>query len=98
LGLAFLVLGLVLAGLGLGRVAWHGFVQTGAMVAFMAGVQEAIRRHVLLRARALFTLYAEGVLDPQDARALDDARARSAEFDRAVREHQRVNAELRGLG
>ena len=80
-----------------GPLAWHGGVQTGGMLAFMSGTTEAIRRHLHRLASAIFTLYAEGVLDPVDAAAIDDARAKNPDFDAAVRRHQELILRLAEL-
>lgn len=76
----------------------QGFLQTGWMLAFMAGTFEAVRRHTTRQARAVFALYADGVLDPADAAAIDDARAKDPKFDAAVREYQQLAARLEELG
>ena len=80
---------------------WHllqGFLQTSAILAFTAGCQEASRRHSTRLARSVFALYADGVLDPADAAAIDDARAKDPKFDAAVREYQQLAARLEALG
>lgn len=76
----------------------HGFLQTGWMLAVMSGSMEAARRHTTKQARAVFALYADGVLEPADAAAIDDARSKDPKFDAAVREFQQVAAQLRELG
>lgn len=50
------------------------------------------RRSMHRQATVLFTLYADGLLDPASTTAIDDARQRDPAFDAAVREHQRVSA------
>ncbi len=75
----------------------QGFLQAGWMLTFMSGSMEAVRRHTTKQARAVFALYADGVLDPADAAAIDDARKKDPKFDAAVREFQRVAAQLREL-
>jgi len=77
-----------------GPIFWHGCVQTGGMLAFISGSIEIVRRHVHRLASAVFTLYAEGQLDPADAAAIDDARGKDPKFDAAIREHQRIVAEI----
>jgi hypothetical protein len=96
--LAAVIVGLVLACFWDSRIVWHGLVQTGGILAFASGCQEAIRRHSNQKARAVFTLYADGMLDGADAAAIDDARKKDPKFDAAVQEFQRVAAELRRLG
>lgn len=58
------------------------------------------RRLMHRQATAVFTLYVDGLLEPEPTAAIDDARAKDPAFDAAVREHQRlcalVTAELRG--
>ena len=76
----------------------HGFLQTGAVLAFTSGCQEASRRHSTRLARSVFALYADGVLDPADAAAIDDARSKDPKFDAAVREYQQLAARLDELG
>jgi hypothetical protein len=61
-------------------------------------VLRAMHAHLLRRARAVFTLYAEGLLAPEEAAAIDDARARDEGFDRRVREFQQLNDQVRDLG
>lgn len=80
-----------------GPAIWHGMVQTGGMLAFMSGVQEVGRRHMHRVATAIFTLYAEGVLDPRDAAAIDDARRKDPDFDAAVIAHRELVSKLAGL-
>jgi len=77
---------------------WHGVVQTCGILACMAGGMEVIRRHTTAQARAVFGLYADGLLDAADAAAIDDARSKDPKFDAAVREHQRVAQQLRQIG
>jgi hypothetical protein len=60
-------------------------------------VLRAMHAHLLRRARAVFTLYAEGLLAPEEAAAIDDARAKDPDFDRRVREFQQLNDRLREL-
>jgi hypothetical protein len=61
-------------------------------------VMRAMHAHLLRRARAVFTLYAEGLLAPAEAAVIDDARAKDAGFDRRVREFQQLNDQVRELG
>jgi hypothetical protein len=60
------------------------------IVAAIAGGIGLVRRHLHRQAIAVFALYAEGALDPADARAIDAARAMDPAFDAAVLEHQRI--------
>lgn len=76
---------------------WFGFLQTSAVLAFVSGATEAARRHTARQARAVFALYADGLLDPAEAAAIDDARAKDPAFDRALAEHQRIAAAVRRL-
>jgi hypothetical protein len=68
-----------------------GFLHCGLLL--LSVVIEAVSRSLLRRqAAAIFTLYLEGVLAPDDAAAIDHARARDPRFDAAVRDHQHVVA------
>lgn len=96
--LAAAIAGLVIACFWSHRIVWHGLVQTGGILAFASGCQEAIRRHSNQKARAVFTLYADGMLAAEEAAAIDAARAQDPKFDAAVHEFQRIAAELRRLG
>lgn len=88
----------VVAGLVWGGPAiWHGMVQTGGLLAFLSGVQELGRRHLHRVATAIFTLYAEGALDPRDVVAIEDARRKDADFDLAVRSHQALHGRVADL-
>ncbi|MCA8976980.1 MAG: hypothetical protein KDC98_19810, partial [Planctomycetes bacterium] len=80
-----LVIGLVLGCFWNHRVVWQGLVQTSAILGFIAGVIEASRRHSTRQAKAVFALYADGVLAAEDAAAIDDARQKDAKFDAEVR-------------
>ena len=89
-------------GLGLGcvwdhRAIWHGLVQVGGMLAFVSGSMELIRRHTTTQARALFALYADGLLAADDAAAIDDARRKDPEFAADVRAFQKLGDRLRSL-
>ncbi|HEX6810583.1 MAG TPA: hypothetical protein VF384_03065 [Planctomycetota bacterium] len=75
----------------------YPIVLIGGIFAFIAGCQETIRRHSTREARAVFTLYADGMLDGDDAAAIDDARKKDAKFDAAVQEFRRVAAALRRI-
>jgi len=92
--LAMLVAGFVLS-------AWSnygmGLVQTGAMFAGVLGGLEWFRRRVRMRARILFTLYADGMLDPEATAAIDAARSQDERFDAAVRSFQQWNAAVTEL-
>lgn len=79
------------------RAIWQGVVQPSAMLAFLSGVLEVIRRHSTRGARAVFALYADGVLDPTDARAIDDARAKDAAFDAELRSYLAIGEQVRAL-
>jgi hypothetical protein len=75
-----------------------GFLQTGWLLAFLSGSFEAVRRHTTKQARAVFALYADGLLEESDAEAIDDARRKDPAFDAAVQDYQQVAAQLRRLG
>ncbi|MFY9345372.1 MAG: hypothetical protein WAT39_22970 [Planctomycetota bacterium] len=95
--LAAFVLGIVLGCIFQHRAIWHGLVQTGGMLAFISGCLELVRRHTTKQARALFALYADGALAPEDAAAIDDARQKDAKFDAEVREFQALGERVREL-
>jgi hypothetical protein len=102
----FLVL-LMLAGCfllaSLAAGAWWGWgerqmamlVVDAAVVAATASGLEAVRRRLHQQAVAVFAVYAEGALDPADARAIDAERASDPAFDQALREYVRINALVR---
>jgi hypothetical protein len=77
------------------RYVWQPFLQIGGMLAFVSGVMEAMRRHTLKKARALFALYADGALAADDAAAIDDARTKDAKFDAEVRAFQQISEQVR---
>jgi hypothetical protein len=52
------------------------------------------RRQMHRQATTIFTLYADGLLDAAATAAIDDARRKDPVFDAAVREHQRLCAEV----
>lgn len=89
---AFLLFGVGAVVLGNVRVGVVGGFVNCFVVAMAAATETVIRRCLRQQAKAIFTLYAEGVLAPGDAAAIDDARAKDPRFDAAVREHQRVVA------
>jgi hypothetical protein len=90
-------LGLLLACFWNHRVIWHGLVQTGGMLAFVSGTIEVMQRHTRRKAHALFALYSDGALDPDDTAAIDDARAKDPEFDAEVCAWQQVGAHVQDL-
>jgi hypothetical protein len=65
-------------------VIWHGMVQTSGILTFISGSIEVMRRHTTRQARAVFALYADGALEPEDTAAIDDAREKDEEFDADV--------------
>ena len=79
------------------RAIWHGVVQTSAILAFVSGASEAARRHSTRRARAVFALYADGLLDPEDAAAIDDARAKDPAFDTDLTRYVEVGEQVRAF-
>jgi hypothetical protein len=95
--LAAFVLGLGLACIWNSQAVWHGLVQTGGILAFCSGTIELIRRHTTKQARALFALYADGALSPEDSAAIDDARRKDAKFDADVRAFQALGERVREL-
>jgi hypothetical protein len=89
---AFLLFGVIAVGVGNVRVGVVGGFVNCCVVALAAAVETVSRHFLRQQASAVFTLYAEGVLAPGDAAAIDDAREKDPQFDAAVREHQRVVA------
>lgn len=73
---------------------WRGFLQTGAMLAFVSGSMEAMRRHTTRQARTVFALYADGLLDAADTAAIDDARRKNPTFDGEVTAFQSIAAKV----
>lgn len=95
--LALLAVGLVVGCFWPSRVIWHGVVQSSAILVFAGGAIEAARRHTARQARAVFALYADGLLDGDDAAAIDHARARDPGFDAALRAWSQLSTELRAF-
>jgi hypothetical protein len=95
--LAVFVVGVALGCVFDHRAIWHGMVQTGGILASISGVLELARRHTTTQARALFALYADGLLGADDAAAIDDARRKDEKFDAEVRAFQQLGDRLRGL-
>ncbi|MEZ6036003.1 MAG: hypothetical protein R3F29_00895 [Planctomycetota bacterium] len=89
--------GVVLWLCGLPAPAWAALMQTGGILAFISGSQEAMRRHTARQAHATFALYADGALDPDDRAAIDDARQKDAKFDQELREWLAISEQLRLL-
>ncbi|MFT4844350.1 MAG: Ca2+/Na+ antiporter [Planctomycetota bacterium] len=87
--LAMLTAGLVL-------LQWSnfgmGFVQAGAMFAAALAGLELSRRHARQRARIVFTLYVDDLLDALTTTSIDAERQQNAKFDAAVRGFQQWNA------
>lgn len=75
-------------------VIWHGIVQVSGILLFCSGSVEAARRHSTFRARAAFALYADGALLDEDTKAIDDARAKSAEFDAEIKAYLQISQQL----
>ena len=94
--LAAFVLGLGLLGF-CERFVWQPLLQGGGILAFLSGVMEASRRHTTKQARALFALYADSALSPEDGAAIDDARRKDAKFDAEVRAFQALGERVREL-
>ena len=88
-GLAFGVVG---TGWGWGSRQMAMTVVNGLLLATIVGFLGALNRHLHRQAAAVFAVYAEGALDPADARAIDAARAADPAFDAAVRDYLRINA------
>jgi hypothetical protein len=93
------VVAFVLVVLAVGLVGgWERALRIGlpglGMLAGSLGYVVLHRRQMHRQATVVFTLYADGVLDADATAAIDDARAKDADFDAAVREHQRVCAQV----
>ena len=73
----------------------YGAGLLGFMAVVQAGTYLMVRRRILTTARALFTLYLDGELTPDETQAIDAARRKHAAFDRAVREFDALNRALR---
>ena len=73
---------------------WFGVVQPMGILSFISGVQEAIRRHSTQQARAVFALYADGVLEPEDTAAIEDARQKDPEFDADVLAYLQISKQV----
>lgn len=79
------------------RAIWQGVVQTSGILAFISGTLEATRRHSVRQARAVFALYADGLLDAADTAAIDDARAKDPRFDADLRRYLEVGEQVRAF-
>jgi hypothetical protein len=93
--LAMLAIGIWLTLASPGRPS--SLLMTGTMFGCLWGGLEWFRRSARRRARILFTLYAEGVLEPAEAAAVDAERRQSPAFDAAVRSFQQWNAAVAEL-
>lgn len=69
-------------------------MQTAGILAFCSGSIEAARRNTARRGRAVFALYADGMLDEGDARAVDETRSKDPEFDAEVRAYLQLSQEV----
>lgn len=93
---AVLVVGLILGCFVINHPGvWYGLVQTSAVLAFISGTMEAVRRHSTRQAQAVFALYADGALETEDAEAIDDARRKDDEFDGDVKAYLQISEEVR---
>ena len=72
-------------------------IQLSGIMAFLAGTIEAIRRHSTRRARAVFALYADGLLEPHDTAAIDATRAQDPTFDADVRAYLQISQQVDDL-
>ena len=77
--------------------AYYGVLQTAGILAFISGSIEAMRRHSTRRARAVFALYADGVLEREDTHAIDDTRAKDKRFDADVRAYLHISQQIDDL-
>jgi len=73
------------------RVIWQGVLQTSGILLFISGSIEAMRRHTVQQARAVFALYADGALGPEDTAAIDDARAKDSKFEDDVKAYLQIS-------
>ena len=76
------------------RAIWQGIVQTSGILLFISGSIEAMRRHTTRQARAVFALYADGALEPEDTAAIDDARQKDAKFDDEVLTYLEISEQV----
>jgi len=98
----FMPIALTLLAIGLvSSLLWtvrpSSLVMTGTMFCCLWGGLEWFRRSARRRARILFTLYADGALEPEEAAAIDAERRHSPSFDAAVLSFQRWNAAIADL-
>lgn len=77
--------------------ACYGLIQLGAIMSFISGTIEAMRRHSTRRARAVFALYADGMLERRDTEAIDDTRSKDARFDADVRAYLHISQQIDDL-
>jgi hypothetical protein len=94
-GLALLVIGLVFLAAGADRAHVHGSLLLGAITLLQVGAYGIFRWVILRNARALFTLYLDGALTPEETEAIDRARDGTPAFDRMIREFDGVNRAVR---
>lgn len=79
------------------RAIWHGLVQPSGMLLFISGTIELMRRHTNQQARAVFALYADGALEPDDTAAIDDARQKDSKFDADVQAYLDISEQIKSL-
>jgi len=77
--------------------ACYGLIQLGAIMTFISGTIEVMRRHSTRRARAVFALYADGMLEEHDTQAIDDTREKNASFDADVRAYLHISQQVDDL-
>lgn len=94
----FFVASLAMFAAGIVVLQWSNFgmglTQVGAMFAAALAGLELSRRHARRRARIVFTLYVDGLLDAETTTSIDAERQQNASFDAAVRGFQQWNAAI----
>jgi hypothetical protein len=73
----------------------YGAALLGFLATVQGGTYLVVRWRILQTARALFTLYLDGELTPEETLAIDAARQEHPAFDRAVKEFDAVNQTVR---
>lgn len=81
-------------GLDLGPRAIATTIVNVVLVFATIGFAASVRRHQHRQAIALFALYAEGVLDPEATRTIDEARAADPAFAAAVCDYLRIHDQV----
>lgn len=94
-GAAFLAWGLVQLAAGAARADWYGPLLLASIVLLQVIGYGVFRWVILRNARALFSLYLDGALTPEETAAIDEARRAHSAFDAMIREFDTVNRAVR---